>query len=61
MQRETPIWPDPGLTRVPYALYTDPEIYARERERLFLGRTWNFLALECELPEFGGRLWRGIV
>ncbi len=46
MQRETPIWPDPGLTRVPYALYADPEIYARERERLFLGRTWNYLALE---------------
>jgi len=53
MQRETPIWADTGLTRVPYALYADPAIYARERERLFLGATWNFLALECELPEIG--------
>ncbi len=45
-----PIWPDPGVTRVPYAVYTDPAIYARERERLFLGPCWNYLALECEIP-----------
>jgi anthranilate 1,2-dioxygenase large subunit/terephthalate 1,2-dioxygenase oxygenase component alpha subunit len=44
------IWPDPGLTRVPYELYGDPEVYARERARLYLGRTWNYLALECEIP-----------
>jgi anthranilate 1,2-dioxygenase large subunit/terephthalate 1,2-dioxygenase oxygenase component alpha subunit len=46
-------WPDPGLTRVPYALYTDPDIYARERERLFMGPTWNYLALECEIANPG--------
>lgn len=49
----SPAWPDQGLTRVPYALYTDPEIYARERQRLFLGQTWNYLALECEIPNPG--------
>ncbi|MDH3234244.1 MAG: Rieske 2Fe-2S domain-containing protein [Alphaproteobacteria bacterium] len=51
--QETPIWPEPGLTRVPYALYSDPEVYARERERIFMGRSWNYLALECEIPEYG--------
>jgi phenylpropionate dioxygenase-like ring-hydroxylating dioxygenase large terminal subunit len=47
------IWPEPGLTRVPFALYTDPAIYARERERLFMGPTWNYLALEGEIPNPG--------
>jgi len=47
------IWPEAGLTRVPYALYSDPAIYGRERERLFMGPTWNYLALECEIPKPG--------
>lgn len=47
------IWPEPGLTRVPYALYVDPAVYARERARLFMGATWNYLALECEIPDHG--------
>lgn len=46
-------WRDPGLTRVPYWLYRDPEVLARERERLFMGRTWNYVALDCEVPEPG--------
>jgi anthranilate 1,2-dioxygenase large subunit len=46
-------WRDPGLTRVPYWLYRDEQVYARERQRLFMGRTWNFVALDCELPNPG--------
>jgi anthranilate 1,2-dioxygenase large subunit/terephthalate 1,2-dioxygenase oxygenase component alpha subunit len=46
-------WSDPGLTRVPYWLYRDPEVYAAERARLFMGRTWNFVALDCEVPSPG--------
>ena len=48
-----PIWPDAGFTHIPFALYDDPAIYARERERIFMGPTWNYLALECEIPEAG--------
>ena len=51
--QETPLWADPGLTRVPYALYAEPGVYARERERVFMGAAWNYLALECEIPEHG--------
>ncbi len=51
--RGGPIWPDAGLTRVPYALYTDRDVYERERARLFMGATWNYLALECEIPNAG--------
>lgn len=49
----TPPWAAGDLTRVPYRLYRDPEIYARERERLFQGPTWNFLCLDCEVPNPG--------
>ena len=43
-------WPAEGLTHIPDWIYTSDEIYARERERIFLGPTWNFVALEAELP-----------
>ena len=46
----TRAWPAEGLTRVPYWIYQDPEIYVREQTRIFRGPTWNFLCLESELP-----------
>lgn len=46
-------WPNDGLTRVPYALYDSPEIYARERRRLFMGPIWNVLGFDCEVPNPG--------
>ena len=47
------VWQQDDLTRVPYRLYRDPEIYARERERLFMGASWNFLCQDCEIPNPG--------
>src|SRR5262249_44364207 len=32
---------------------TDPEIYALEQQRLYRGPVWNFLCLECEIPNPG--------
>lgn len=49
----TAIWPDEAISRVPYRVYSDPEIYARERARLFLGPAWHFLCLDCEIPKAG--------
>jgi len=46
-------WPAEGVTRVPYAVFTDPEIYALEHKRLFRGPVWNYLALEAEVPNPG--------
>ncbi len=46
-------WPAEGLTRVPYWIYQDEEIYRLEQERIFRGATWNFLGLEAELPGAG--------
>jgi anthranilate 1,2-dioxygenase large subunit/terephthalate 1,2-dioxygenase oxygenase component alpha subunit len=44
-------WPAEGLTRVPYWLYSDRELYAEEQERIFRGDTWTFLCLDAELPK----------
>src|SRR6266704_3656696 len=50
---ESRAWPAEGLARVPYWIYQDETIYAREQERIYRSDTWNFLGLEAELPEKG--------
>jgi apoptosis-inducing factor 3 len=47
------VWPKEGLRRIPDWVYTDQTIYEREIEKIFHGRTWNYVALECELPNPG--------
>ncbi|HJU15961.1 MAG TPA: Rieske 2Fe-2S domain-containing protein [Stellaceae bacterium] len=49
-------WPSEGEARVPYRVFCDAEIYRRELARIFLGPTWQFLALEGDLPEPGDYL-----
>jgi|APSaa5957512493_1039668.scaffolds.fasta_scaffold13466_2 phenylpropionate dioxygenase-like ring-hydroxylating dioxygenase large terminal subunit len=46
-------WPEPGVTRIPYRVYSDPEIYALEQQRIFRGPVWNFLCLEIDIPNAG--------
>jgi phenylpropionate dioxygenase-like ring-hydroxylating dioxygenase large terminal subunit len=46
-------WPKQGNARVPYRVFADPEIYRAERDRVFLGPTWQYLTLAEELPEPG--------
>ena len=38
---------------IPFRVYTDPEVYAREQQTIFRGPTWNFLGLACEIPNPG--------
>jgi anthranilate 1,2-dioxygenase large subunit len=54
-------WPQEGWTRVPYWVYTDPAIFAREMDTFFYGPSWNYVALDCEVPEPGSfkRSWIG--
>jgi len=47
------VWPGNDLTRIPDWVYTDQDIYDREVERIFHGRTWNYVALEAEVPHRG--------
>lgn len=46
-------WPAEGASRIPYWIYSDAELYAREQERIFCGRSWNYVALEAEIPNPG--------
>jgi anthranilate 1,2-dioxygenase large subunit len=46
-------WPKQGESRVPYRVFSDPEVYQAELDRVFLGPTWQYLALANELPEPG--------
>jgi anthranilate 1,2-dioxygenase large subunit len=51
--RDTHYWPAEGVTRVPYRVFADPEIYRLEQERIFRGPVWSYVALEAELPNPG--------
>jgi anthranilate 1,2-dioxygenase large subunit/terephthalate 1,2-dioxygenase oxygenase component alpha subunit len=46
-------WAGPGLTRIPFALYSDAQTAADEQARIFRGEVWNYLCLEAELPDSG--------
>lgn len=46
-------WPSEGTARVPYQVFFDPDIYAQEQATLFRGPTWNYVALEAEVPKPG--------
>jgi anthranilate 1,2-dioxygenase large subunit len=46
-------FPHADGSRVPYGVFTSPEIYALEQERIFRGPTWSFLGLEAEIPKPG--------
>ncbi|MDA0238509.1 MAG: Rieske 2Fe-2S domain-containing protein [Proteobacteria bacterium] len=46
-------WPAKGLTRIPYQLFNDQNIYDAEQHRLFRGETWHYLGLGIELPSPG--------
>jgi anthranilate 1,2-dioxygenase large subunit len=46
-------WPSNGLSEVPFRLYTDPEQYRLEQERIFKGPTWSFLCLATEIANPG--------
>src|SRR5271166_4272830 len=55
MQQEIK-WPAEGNARVPYRMFSDPDIYRAELSRIFLGPTWQYLALAGELPQPGDYL-----
>lgn len=46
-------WPSEGTTRVPFWLYSDPDVYAREQERIFAGPAWCYVGLAAEIPNPG--------
>ena len=53
MAQDPTAWPTSDFSRVPYAVFTDADIYQLENERIFRGPVWNYLCHEVELPEVG--------
>jgi anthranilate 1,2-dioxygenase large subunit len=46
-------WPEDALHYIPDWVYTSQAVYDLEIERIFRGKSWNFVALEAEIPEAG--------
>lgn len=46
-------WPSEGVSRVPYVVYSDPDVYRAEQQQLFRGPVWSYLAMEREIPAPG--------
>ncbi len=46
-------WPEEGVSRVPFWVYTDPDIFKREMDLIFGGRTYSYVGLEAEIPDPG--------
>ena len=46
-------WPAADFSRVPFGVFTDPDIYEMEQERIFKGPVWIYLALEAEIANPG--------
>jgi anthranilate 1,2-dioxygenase large subunit len=47
------VWPSDGITRVPFWVFQDREIYAAEQRRIFQGPSWNYLCLAVEVKNTG--------
>src|ERR1700759_304650 len=49
----SPVWPSNGVTRVPYWIFQDRDIYAAEQTSIFQGPSWNYLCLAVEVKNTG--------
>ncbi|KAG1247344.1 hypothetical protein G6F65_020217 [Rhizopus arrhizus] len=47
------VWPEDALHYIPDWVYTSSAVYDQEVEKIFHGKTWNYVALEAELPNPG--------
>jgi anthranilate 1,2-dioxygenase large subunit len=46
-------WPSDALHTIPDWVYTSQAVHDLEIERIFRGKTWNFVGLEAEVPDTG--------
>jgi phenylpropionate dioxygenase-like ring-hydroxylating dioxygenase large terminal subunit len=46
-------WPDDGVSRIPYQIYTDPDVYEEEQRRIFRGPVWSFVGMANEIAKPG--------
>lgn len=46
-------WPAQGESRVPYRVFSEQDVHAREQTRIFRGSHWHFVGLEAEVAQPG--------
>ncbi|WP_084399144.1 aromatic ring-hydroxylating dioxygenase subunit alpha [Henriciella aquimarina] len=46
-------WPGEPGGKVPYWVYTDPDVYKQELEKIWYGPHWLYAGLACEVPNVG--------
>lgn len=46
-------WPEDSLHYIPDWVYTSKEVHDLELQKIFRGRSWNYVALEAEIPNAG--------
>jgi len=46
-------WPEDRDGRVPFWVYSDPDIYQAELQKIWYGPHWLYVGLECEIPDIG--------
>jgi anthranilate 1,2-dioxygenase large subunit len=50
-QAEKPVcFPRPDGSRIPFEVYSSPDVYRLEQERIFRGPMWSFVAMDAEIP-----------
>ncbi|MDX3906933.1 MAG: Rieske 2Fe-2S domain-containing protein [Pigmentiphaga sp.] len=47
------VWPQEGVSRVPFRIFNDESIYAEEQDKVFKGPIWNFVGLDIDVPKPG--------
>lgn len=53
MPHMPPTWPNDATGRVPFWVYSDPNTYQAELEKIWYGPHWLYVGLECEVPDVG--------
>ena len=53
MPKPMPSWAAGDYSHIPYWLYTDPSVFARELDQLFYTGHWCYVGLEVEVPQPG--------
>lgn len=51
--KQTLKWPSKGGRRIPSLVYTDQTIYDEEQEKIFKGKSWNYVGLVSEVKQPG--------
>ncbi|MGL4233662.1 MAG: aromatic ring-hydroxylating dioxygenase subunit alpha [Casimicrobium sp.] len=46
-------WYENGTSRIPFRVYTDADLHARELENFFYKNHWCYVGLEAEIPNIG--------